>query len=269
MKPELLEYLVRHCVREVLAQTKTDKKTQPTQLSQGMTKDEAIEFLKAKGYSDEKINKLVGKVNGVDEVEDPTKGAPAPPEAGQGTADQPEIPKDKPDEPLQDEPTPPPSPELKGVVFVNPKDKAKLQKVQVQGQDDASLERSLHQQAARIAGSRVKISISTSRMVKDALRNPNTAVYLYLGKYDPNSEEIFLMADKSLQVAKDSSIPSSEMTGAPVSSLAPSDFHPQTAGAGEFAQRMTAQAQGTPRRGIDEKLVKMIRRSINEVLDRK
>ena len=228
MKPELLEYLVRHCVREVLTQIKE-----------------------------------------VDE--DPTKGAPAPPAAGQGTADQPEIPKkDSPPEENPSEPeTPPQSPELKGVKFVNPKDKAKLQTVRVQGNDDASIERSLHQQGARIAGSNVKVAISTSRMVKDALRNPNTAVYLYLGKYDPNSDEIFLMADKSLQVAKDGSIAAGEMTGSPVGSLAPSDFHPDTAGSTEFAQRMSAQAGGTPRYGIDEKLIELIRKTINEVLDKK
>jgi len=270
MKPELLEYLVRQCVREVLSQTKTEKPAQPSSPKQGMTKDEARKFLKAKGYSDEKINKLVGKVNGVDEVEDPTKGAPAPPEGGQGTADQPEIPKDpsaaneKPSEPE----TPPPSADLKGVVLVNPKDKAKLEKITIRGQDDASIERDLHREGSRRAGSQVKVALSTIRMVKDALRNPNSATYLYLGKYDPNSEEIFLMADKSLQVAKDSTVPPAELTGTPVATLPPQDFHAATASATDFGQRMATQGQ-TPKYGIDEKMSSMIRKAVNEVLDKK
>ena len=177
MKQELLEHLVRHCVKEVLAQ--------------------------------------------VNEVDDETKGTPAPPAAGQGTAEQPAIPKEKDTTPPPpSEPETPLTPSLKGVVFINPRDKSKLQKIKLQATDDAKLERDLHKLGATNAGSKVKIAISTIRAVKDALKNPSITTYLYLGKYDPNSEEVFLMSDKSLQIAKDSSIPPTEISG--MSTLDPS-----------------------------------------------
>jgi len=169
MKQELLEYLIRHCVKEVISQ----------------------------------VNE-----------EDPTMGAPAPPEAGQGTADTPEIPKDKdttPEPPSQ--PETPPTPQVKGIVLINPMDKANLKPVTLRGKDDASLERELYTQARGIAGRNVKVSLSTRRSVKDSLKNPSAPMFLYFGKFDPASDEIFLMADKSLQVAKDSSVDPTEIKG--------------------------------------------------------
>lgn len=228
MKQELLEHLIRHCIREVISQ--------------------------------------------MNELDDETKGAAAPPADGQGTADQPAIPKEDPtQEPPAAPETPeaPPAPDMKGVVFVNPKDKAKLIKVPIQAQGgDAGIERNLHQQAAKLAGSRVKVALSTSRMVKDALHNPNTSVYLYLGKYDPESDEIFLMADKSLQVAKDSSVSPGELTGTPTTALAPASFHPLTAEPGEYAHQLAAsgKVQAT---GIDENLQKVIKKFVNEILDKR
>jgi hypothetical protein len=227
MKQELLEHLIRHCIREVVSQ--------------------------------------------MNEMGDETKGAPAPPADGQGTADQPAIPKN---DSTQESPLAPETPEdfptsdMKGVVFINPKDKSKLIKVPIQAQGDAGVERVLHQQAARLAGSKVKVALSTSRMVKDALHNPNTSVYLYLGKYDPESDEIFLMADKSLQVAKDSSISSGELTGAPVTTLPPANFQPFTATPGEYAHRLSAggKSQAT---GIDENLQRIIKKVVNEILDKR
>jgi hypothetical protein len=105
-------------------------------------------------------------------------------------------------------------------------------------------------------------------MVKGALSSPNTAVYLYLGKYDPESQEIFLMADKSLQVAKDQSISPAELTGTPTSMPAAAQFDPTIATAGQFAQRMKAGGQTQVPR-VDEKLVKVIRKMVNEMLDKK
>lgn len=226
MKQELLEYLIRHCVKEVLSQ--------------------------------------------MNEADNDTVGASAPPADGQGTADQPPVPKgeelpnEKPSEP--ETPAAPPSPNLKGVVFINPKDKAKLQKLQIQGGNDAALERNLYQQAARMVGPNVKIALSTLRMVKDALKNPNTTTYLYLGKYDPNSEEVFLMADKSIQVAKDSSITSAEMVGTPISTFNPQDKIAQAVDDTDYAAARRTQ---TPRYGIDEQLTKVIKKMVNEVLDGK
>lgn len=225
MKQELLEYLVRQCVREVLTQVR--------------------------------------------EAGDETKGAPSPPADGLGTADQPPIPKDKETEPTPPEEPQAPTPNLKGIVFVNPKDKAKLQKVQLQGRDDASVERELHSVAAKLAGSKVKIALSTSRAVKDALRNPNASLYLYLGKYDPESDEVFLMADKSLQVAKDASIQPGEMTGLPTSTLPPNYKSYGGMDDTEYQAALAQRGKPTPRYGIDENLTKVIRKMVNEVLDRK
>ena len=245
MKQELLEYLIRHVTREVLKQTggKLNLREQD--------EEEKGEFAKEKDGD--------------------TKGAASPPEDVKDTSDQTSMQKNTAtdtEEPSKKEtPTPPPSADLKGVVFVNPKDKAKLQKIKVSGMDDATLERNLHRLAATLAGSSVKIAISTTRAVKDAVKNPNTSVYLYLGKYDPNSEEVFLMADKSLQVAKDASIQPSEMTGGVVSPISTPDFNPMAAGAGEFATRM-AQGGQTPVHGLDEKLVKKIRLMVNEILNK-
>lgn len=212
-----------------------------------------------------------GPLDHLHEVEDETKGAPAPPADGQGTADQSAIPQEDPtqEKPAAPEtPEAPPAPDMKGVIFVNPKDKAKLMKVPIQAQGDAGIERSLHQQAAKLAGSRVKVALSTSRMVKDALHNPNTSVYLYLGKYDPESDEIFLMADKSLQIAKDSSVSPGELTGTPATALAPASFHPLTADPGEYAHQLAAggKVQST---GIDENLQKVIKKIVNEILDKR
>jgi len=227
MKQELLEYIIRACASEVLEQLKE---------------------------------------------EDDTKGAPAPPASGQGTADQPEIPKTEkptdPEEPTKPEtPEVPPSPELKGIVFVNPKDKSKLQKIDLKAGDDAALERNLHRLGASVAGAKVKTALSTTRMVKDVVRNPHTSVYLYIGKYDPQSDELFLMADKSLQVAKDSSVPAAEIsTGA--APLSPDVFNPLTAGETEYAKHLAAQGQNVPQ-PVDENLRKAIKVMVEKILDTK
>ncbi len=210
------------------------------------------------------------------EVEDPTKGAPAPPEAGQGTADTPEIPKEKEPqaEPSAEPEGPPPSPELKGIKLLNPKDKSKLidQGKYLKPGNDAALERSLFRTASTLAGPSAKVALSTMRAVKDALKNPSAPLFLYLGKYDPNSDEIFLMADKSLQVAKDSSVSPAELTGTPIPDIPPSSqFDPMAASTPELGQRMVDRGEYgsmTPRRGIDEKLHRAIKKIVNEVINR-
>lgn len=227
MKQELLEYIIRACAKEVL-----------TQINEG---DEDI------------------------------KGAAAPPADGQGTADQPAIPNNK--EPISTEPeepkTPstPPAPELKGVVLVNPKDKSKLQKVELKSGDDATLERNLHRIGAAAAGSRVKTALSTMRMVKDVIRNPNSSIYLYVGKYDPQSEELFLMADKSLQVAKDSTVEPSEVSPTSSTAISPDTFNPSLASGEDFAKHMSNQGYVPPQTPVDENLKKLIKKMVNELLD--
>lgn len=226
MKQELLEYIIRACAKEVLAQ--------------------------------------------VNEGDPEIKGAAAPPADGQGTADQPEIPNTK--EPVSKDleqpetPDVPVSPELKGVVLISPRDKSKLQKVSLKGADDASLERELHKLAAQAAGSRVKTALSTTRLVRDAVRNPNTSVYLYIGKYDPQSNELFLMADKSLQVAKDSSVDPTEISSG-VTPMAAGAFAPS------LSTNVDAHLAGggrTPtREPVNEDLKAAIKQMVNELLDSK
>lgn len=200
--------------------------------------------------------------------DDETKGAPAPPADGQGTGDQPAIPKEKdtdPEEPSQPEtPEPPPAKNLKGVVLVNPRDKSKLQKVPLQVTDDGTLERDLHRLAATIAGPKIKTSLSTMRSVKDSIRNPNSVLYLYIGKYDPESNDLFLMSDKSLKIAKDASVPPSELLTT-LNPIAPSEFNPLTASDTEFAQQMSRGAQSTPP-PIDETLRQSIKKIVDEML---
>lgn len=157
---------------------------------------------------------------------------------------------------------------MKGVILVNPRDKSKLQQVPLRAGDDASLERNLHRLAATLAGSQVKVALSTQRAAKDAVKNPNSSVYLYLGKYDPSSEEIFLMADKSLNVAKDASISPAEITGTPVSQIAPSDFNPMTASPGEFGTRMQQKGQ-SPVYGVDEQFKRVIKKMVKEIIQKR
>lgn len=247
MKQELLEYIIRECAKEVIAQIKEEE--------------------------EKKDDKDDGE----------TKGAPAPPADDQGTGDAPGLATNKPEIPgapsgKETPPTPPEgtagepsepdvptSPELKGVIFVNPRDKSRLQKTDLKTSDDSTLERTLHRVASMAAGSKVKIALATMRAVKDALRNPGTSLYLYVGKYDPNSDEVFLMADRSLQVAKSQSVPSAELSVG-TAPLAPQGFNPMAASGAEFAQRMSARGQTMPQ-PVDEVLRKSIKEMVDQILD--
>lgn len=210
IRRQLLEYLIRECVREVLDQ--------------------------------------------VDE-EDDTIGAPSPPAAGLGTADQPALPKVVPSE----LPSVPPK---KGVVLVNPRDKSKLLPVPFRYTNDAQLERDLFRLGAALAGSKVKTSLNAMKMVRDSVRNPSMPVYLFVGKYDPESEEIFMMADRDLNTAKENSIPPSELIG-PFLSAPSNVFEPLSAEPGEFAARLASGGK-IPRREVDE-LKKAIKRMVKEI----
>ena len=290
MKQEILEYLVRSCVKEVLNQVQgtpvnardfhqdsqgmwcktCGNKGNVTKLPNGATAYSCGNTTCPSYRNLQKQGRL--EEMGIDEVEDPTKGAPAPPEAGQGTADAPEIPKEPQEEPTEEPEDLPPSPELKGIKFVSPSNKAKLidQSKNLRPGDEAALERSLFRIASTSDGPSAKVALATRRAVQDALKNPNTPLFLYLGKYDPESEEIFLLADKSLQVAKDSSISPSELTIAPVPDIPPSSqFDARGASTPELMQRQIDRGEYgamTPRRGIDENLHKAIKRIVNEVI---
>lgn len=162
MKKELLEYLVRECVREVIALKEADG-------------------------------------------EDPTIGAPAPPAGGQGTADQPAIPQAQ-SEPPQ---APPTSTDIKGLWYVDPKRPQKPSKLQVsQAQDAAKLERELYRTAAKSAGPRVKVSSAALRDVPRILANPNAAMFLYVGKRNPDDadDDLYLLPAQTFQQAQQASV---------------------------------------------------------------
>jgi hypothetical protein len=276
MKPELLEYLVRSCVREVLDQvSEEEKKLKVKPFMKG--KKQPVPVKKGDAKNPSYPTQYQNFKDKYTEAEDSTKGSPAPPEAGQGSGENVGIPKDKtpPSEEPREPETPPPSAEIKGIKFINPKDKSKLidQTKNLKPTNDATLERSLYRLGASVVGSQAKVALSTMRLVKDALRNPSSTLYLYLGKYDPNSEEIFLMADKSLQVAKDASVPPAELTGTPVSEIPPgSQLEPLTATSSDFARRMIDKGEYgvmTPRyQGIDEKLRKAIKVIVTEIISK-
>jgi hypothetical protein len=254
MKPELLEYLVRTCTREVLKQVNEDKEGY---------------FFRVKGRPAPILSRAF-----VNEEEE-TKGAPAPPADGQGTADQPAVPKNEPqtlNDPKADadaaaakKPEPKPK-QVKGINIVNPRDKSKLQQVALKSKDDASIERELHRLGSSLAGSKVKVAISTMRAVKSA--NPNTPLFLYIGKYDPQSDELFVLADNSLQVAKDSSAEPESLTAAQPDYTAPVPFNPTMATANDFGQRMANAGQTVPQ-PIDETIHKLVKQMVNSILDSK
>jgi len=150
---------------------------------------------------------------GIDE--DETSGAAAPPVAGQGTAETPEIPRDE--TPIDNEPSGAETPKkvkkekLKGIVLYTPSGETREVPFRMWA-DDASIERTLHRVGASIGGNRVKIAIQTLKKVKSGL-NDKTPTYVYIGKYDPNAEELFVFADRNIDVAKEESIKPEDNAG--------------------------------------------------------
>jgi hypothetical protein len=292
MKPELLEYLVRHCAREVLSQmnehTRLDSDHDNdldvrshvcgTCNGSGEGMHDGTKCTTCGGSGSSNSKKKLTKRTDPDydhdlddtlrEGDPEIKGAAAPPADGQGSGDTIGIPNEEPEIPEKpSEPETPKSQSLKGIIIVNPKDKAKLEKVSIKGRDDGAIERELHKIGAMRAGSNVKVAISTIRAVKNAMHNPNAVIYLYLGKYDPDSDEIFLMADQSLQVAKDETATDLDNNG--ISTSTPqSEFNPMSAGADEFAGRMQNKGQ-TPVHGLDEGLKSIIKKMVNGYLEQK
>lgn len=210
MKKELLEYLIRECVREVL---------------------EAFP------------------------QEPETVGAPAPPAAGQGTADQPPIPQ----QPAASPEGAPLMPGTTGLFYVDPKKPQKPAPLKVQAGDPATLERQLYRTASRSGGPRVKISSAALREVPKVLANPNSALFLYIGKQneDDPDDELYLLPARTLQQAQADSVGAGVSAEHPTTSLATVD--PNT---GEAPQGKTMAPD------IDEssKLHNMISTMVREAL---
>jgi hypothetical protein len=159
----------------------------------------------------DKDTKFKPKVKKISESDEPDKNTSTPssyPSIPNGQLPTPAVP----GEPTAPEPEAEPLPKpTTGSVLVNPKDKSKLERVKFSGRDERSIDKTLHDAASRIAGPKVKVSLGAKRLAREAASNPNAKIFFYLGKMDPESEEIFLMADKSLQIAKAESVQPTEI----------------------------------------------------------
>ena len=236
-------------------------------------RDYGDEYDRKKNREDESVN------------EDETEGSPAPPADGLGTDQQPEIPKDPTD--IDAEPSEPETPEtpeipvkkekLQGVVLYTPSGEMRSVPFRTFA-DDASIERTLFKVGSSIGGRNTKIAISTFKKVKAGL-NDKTPTYIYLGKYDPSSEEPFVFADRDLNVAKEESIKPEELKGDVATKMSPADV------ADDFAiqnddERFAAKLAGTDKSfdsydiedpNVNEsiKLKNYIKKFVTEALSRK
>jgi hypothetical protein len=270
---KLLEYLVKQCTKEVLDQITEEQKLK-IKFAKEKEKEVPIKHkISVAGGKDVKFNPKVKKISESDEPEAQQSSQPSTPSS------QPSIQPPKPNEPEQpeepeaqeQEPTPKPT---SGPVLLNPKDKSKLQPVKFAGRDEGSIDRTLHDVASRIAGPKVKVSLGAKRLAREAASNPNAKIFFYLGKMDPESEEIFLMADKSLQIAKDESIQPTEIQGTSTLSGTPSSLDIGGMSDAEYDAYQGQMKRGglKPRHdigGLTEETRRIIKKSINKILDRK
>lgn len=221
MKRELLEYIVRECVKEVLAEALPD---------------------------------------------DQTVGAPAPPEAGQGTADQPPIPQ------LQ-QPEVPTMVGKRGLWFVNPKAPEKPVQLPVASpRDPARLERELYKTASRSAGPRVRVSSAALREVPKVLASPNAALFLYVGKQNPDDpdDELYLLPARTYQQAKDSSVGAGVSAEHPPTSIVEPSTEPAAmATAMQAGGRVTAPDIDEGASKYQSMISSMVREAIKESRKRK
>lgn len=228
MKKELLEYLIRECVNEVL---------------------EAFP----------------------DAADPETVGAPAPPEAGQGTADQPEIPQAGPN----------PLAQPKGLFYVNPArardEQYKGDQIKnLAGKEIAQVERELYRIASRSGGPRLKVAAQTLRDIPKVLAGQAPALYLYIGAKGPEhandpqvnptpeeGEDIKLFPAPTLQAAKKLSVPSGVSAEHPQTAITPKD----TTYARAYDPQGPEAAAKTTAPDIDESnvLSSMIRECLNDM----
>ena len=259
---KLLEYLVKQCTKEVLDQITEGKK-----LDIKFAKEKKKEIpVKVKVPVDFKNKKFTPKIKKLSESDEP-EGMPTPQSSALSVRPSQSVTPNEPDaadEPDMEEPTP-----KSGPVLINPRDKSQLQPVKFAGRDEASIERSLHQLAAGIAGPKVKISLGAKRMAREAASNPNAQIFFYLGKMDPESEEIFLMADKSMQIAKDDSILPTDIQGSASFTTTPATHDIDQMDDREFRAYKGQTIRGKDRHGLDEQTHSMIKKAILQILDRK
>lgn len=287
MPTKLLEYLVKQCTKEVLDQLIAEEKKIKGNPFQTDNKEKSGKPLKVKFGKETKFKAKVKKVN-ENEGEEPTGASPSTPsdQPADPTPEEPKQPEQKPEEPKPEEkPEETPTRIPKGAVILSPKDKSKLQPIKFQGRDESSVERTLHQVAVSTAGARTKVSLGAKRLAREVIANPNITVFFYLGKTDPESEEIFLMADKSLQIAKDDSVQPSDIQGTPVASGPSHNYpvgkwdepaketNPELKYADWGSRYQNRQITAKPRYGIDEpdtlseSSKKLIKKAVHQILD--
>ena len=181
------------------------------------------------------------------------------------------------DEPKKKEPV---SNSKKGVLFVDPKNKAKFIKVRFKpGATVSDIQNTLRDLAQTYMGNKPRVASDTYNLVAATAQNPNSELYLYVGKYDPESEELYLMADKSWKVAKDSSVSASEIPSKKYSDLPDDGFDPMTADAYGFGAKWRSRGypgEPVPRTSeledpqgyLQEQLRPIVKKMVNRILDR-
>jgi hypothetical protein len=145
---------------------------------------------------------------GIDEEDSETVGA-----SSTGSGESVDIETERPEidsEPSEKE-TPKKKEKLQGIVLLTPS--GELRQVPFrQWADESSIERTLHKVGASIGGNKVKIAISTMKKVRVGMSD-KTPTYIFLGKYDPNGEELFVMADRDLNSAKEQAVKPEDISG--------------------------------------------------------
>ncbi|HOS15995.1 MAG TPA: hypothetical protein PKX15_03115 [Bacteroidales bacterium] len=236
MKRELLEALTRLCVREVISQMKLNEEGE----------------------------------------KETSPGAKAPPADNQGTADQPPLPKDFSQKELSDDKTDKSDKGKKsGIFFISPDNKSKLRKVPFPPNADHNvITRKLMDLVFRHLGRKPCILSNTINMVKKAIKDKTSSVYLYIGDYDPENEKRCLMADENLLIAKMQSVDSikpfsdeSELVYNPL------DFRPNEFSSAEdlwaYNQDRDMYTGMRKAHGLDEQFRQLIKKMVNEILDGK
>lgn len=101
--------------------------------------------------------------------------------------------------------------DTRGIWFIDPRKTNKPIRINIQGKDQPKIERELYQIAAKSAGPRVKVSSETLRQVPQIMANPNTSLFLYVGKRTPDAPDtdLNLLPAKTLQQAQAASVSNS------------------------------------------------------------
>jgi hypothetical protein len=238
MKKKLLEYLIRECAEEMVN-------------TFGIAEKEE----KPKGVKRLLPKPLRGK--------EKTVGAPAPPAGGLGTNDTPPLEQPTATPLTGDEKTlPHPETPTTGLNLLNPKNTARVDKVNLRYVGDAQLQRDLKLLSNKIGGSNVLIPSQTVKMVKDYLiKYANTpaapGLFLYYGKSFPESKEIVLLHDKNIEKARANSIDPHEV----VSPVATQPVEPIPS-----ADRETPEEEEPKSDEIDEETRNLFKKAIREAL---